>query len=38
MVGFLTPRYFSQCFQNVFGISPLEYRANCSTQNITQHT
>ena len=38
MVGFLTPRYFSQCFQNVFGISPLEYRANCSTQNITQYT
>ena len=26
MVGFLTPRYFSQCFQNVFGLSPKDYR------------
>lgn len=29
MVGFLTPRYFSQCFQNMFGISPQEYRKKC---------
>lgn len=26
MVGFLTPRYFSQCFKKTFGISPSEYR------------
>ena len=25
-VGFQTPRYFSQCFKNVFGVSPREYR------------
>ena len=31
MVGFLTPRYFNQCFQNVFGLSPKDYRAGHST-------
>ncbi len=25
MVGFMTPRYFSQCFKNLFGVSPSEY-------------
>lgn len=27
MVGFQTPRYFSQCFREVFGVTPSEYRA-----------
>ena len=31
MVGFLTPRYFNQCFQNVFGVSPKDYRAGHGT-------
>ena len=31
MVGFLTPRYFNQCFQNVFGLSPKDYRAGHGT-------
>ena len=31
MVGFLTPRYFNQCFQNVFGLSPKDYRASHDT-------
>jgi AraC-like DNA-binding protein len=31
MVGFLTPRYFNQCFQNVFGLSPKDYRASHGT-------
>lgn len=26
MVGFQAPRYFSQCFRNVFGMTPSEYR------------
>lgn len=26
MVGFQTPRYFSQCFRQVFGVNPMEYR------------
>lgn len=26
MVGFQTPRYFSQCFRAVFGLTPTEYR------------
>lgn len=25
MVGFLTPRYFSQCFKKMFGVLPSEY-------------
>ncbi len=25
-VGFQTPRYFSQCFQKMFGVTPTEYR------------
>lgn len=26
MVGFQTPRYFSQCFRKMFGVTPTEYR------------
>jgi len=26
MVGFQTPRYFSQCFRQMFGVTPSEYR------------
>jgi len=26
MVGFQTPRYFSQCFRKMFGVTPSEYR------------
>ena len=26
MVGFQTPRYFSQCFRQMFGVNPIEYR------------
>lgn len=26
MVGFQTPRYFSQCFRQLFGVNPSEYR------------
>lgn len=26
MVGFKTPRYFSQCFKSMFGVLPSEYR------------
>lgn len=26
LVGFQTPRYFSQCFRKVFGVTPTEYR------------
>lgn len=26
MVGFQTPRYFSQCFRRMFGVTPSEYR------------
>lgn len=26
MVGFQTPRYFSQCFRQMFGITPRQYR------------
>ena len=26
MVGFQTPRYFSQCFRQLFGVTPTEYR------------
>ncbi len=26
MVGFTSPRYFSKCFKNLFGLSPLNYR------------
>jgi AraC-like DNA-binding protein len=26
MVGFQTPRYFSQCFKKMFGLTPVEYR------------
>ena len=25
-VGFLTPRYFSQAFRSLFGVTPTEYR------------
>jgi len=25
-LGFSTPRYFSKCFKELFGISPLHYR------------
>ena len=25
-LGFSTPRYFSKCFKELFGISPLNYR------------
>jgi transcriptional regulator GlxA family with amidase domain len=27
MVGFQTPRYFSQCFRQMFGVTPSEYRS-----------
>ena len=27
MVGFQTSRYFSQCFQQIFGVTPTEYRS-----------
>lgn len=27
MVGFQTPRYFSQCFRDIFGVTPSEYRS-----------
>jgi len=27
MVGFQTPRYFSQCFRQMFGVTPTEYRS-----------
>jgi AraC-like DNA-binding protein len=26
LVGFQTPRYFSQCFRKMFGVTPSEYR------------
>ena len=26
MVGFRTPRYFSKCFKDMFGVTPAEYR------------
>jgi AraC-like DNA-binding protein len=25
-LGFSTPRYFSKCFKELFGLSPLHYR------------
>lgn len=28
MVGFVTPRYFSQCFKSLFGVTPSEYGAS----------
>lgn len=31
MVGFLTPRYFSQCFRQMFGVTPSEYRGENKT-------
>ena len=31
MVGFQTPRYFSQCFRKMFGVTPTEYREGKST-------
>lgn len=30
MVGFQTPRYFSQCFKQLFGVFPTEYREGSS--------
>ena len=30
MVGFQTPRYFSQCFRQMFGVNPIEYRGEDS--------
>ena len=30
MVGFLTPRYFSQCFKKMFGVLPSEYGGRTS--------
>ena len=30
MVGFLTPRYFSQCFKKMFGVLPSEYGGRIS--------
>ena len=27
MVGFQTSRYFSQCFRQMFGVTPTEYRS-----------
>lgn len=29
MVGFQTPRYFSQRFRDMFGVTPSEYRGKC---------
>ncbi len=31
MVGFQTPRYFSQCFRKMFGVTPTDYREGKST-------
>ena len=31
MVGFQTPRYFSQCFRQLFGVLPTEYRNGLNT-------
>ena len=30
MVGFLTPRYFGQCFKKMFGVLPSEYGGRIS--------
>jgi signal transduction histidine kinase/ligand-binding sensor domain-containing protein/DNA-binding NarL/FixJ family response regulator len=35
-LGFSTPRYFSKCFKDLFGISPLNYRK--ANGNITEET
>ena len=32
MVGFQTSRYFSQCFRQMFGMTPTEYRSGKSLE------
>lgn len=35
MVGFQTARYFSQCFKQMFGMTPSEYRSAAATDHST---
>ncbi len=36
-LGFNTPRYFSKCFKDLFGISPLNYRKKKEDEDMKDH-